>query len=264
MKTKILFLGNGPLANNAKQVLSTTFDIIFHAHTKSDLLTIKKLKLTQPSLPAVLASFGIIIEQDLLKLFEPTGILNIHPSLLPKYRGASPIETAILNGDKDFSVSIIKLSKKMDAGPIYYQTTIHNLPLNKADIYRQLATTGVTWLCKNLLHLPLPKPQNERLATFTTKLDKTFSLLTPNQDSAITTLRKIIAYQNFPKPKYSFLNQSCIILSAHLLKTNETAPLTITCQDGKILAIDYLQPENKRPMDAQSFLNGYSRDKIKL
>gem|GEM_PF-126551 len=69
----------------------------------------------------VLAGYGKMIPQGVLDFFEPFGIMNIHPSLLPKYRGPSPIETAIANGDRTFGVTIIKLVAGMDAGPIYAQ-----------------------------------------------------------------------------------------------------------------------------------------------
>ena len=68
----------------------------------------------------VLSSFGRIVPQSIIDLF-PLGIINIHPSLLPLYRGPSPIETAIENGDQQTGVSIMKLSAEMDAGPIYAQ-----------------------------------------------------------------------------------------------------------------------------------------------
>ena len=89
--TKIIFFGNGPLADYAKAILAPKFDIIFHAREKADLETVKALKAAHPDAHGVLASFGVMIKDDVLDLFEPEGILNIHPSLLPKYRGASPI-----------------------------------------------------------------------------------------------------------------------------------------------------------------------------
>ena len=137
--TKIIFFGNGPLADFSKAILEKHFDIVFHARTKEDLETVKEIKKKDKDVHGVLASFGVMIKSDVLGLFEPEGILNIHPSLLPKYRGASPIETAILSGDEDFSVSIMKLVKAMDAGPIYYQTTFKNLALDKTTIYQTLA-----------------------------------------------------------------------------------------------------------------------------
>ena len=99
-QNKIIFFGNGPLADFTKQCIenSGTCEIVFHAKNKADLDEVKRLKSATPSLFGILASFGVIIKSDILELFEPIGILNIHPSLLPKYRGASPIESAILNG----------------------------------------------------------------------------------------------------------------------------------------------------------------------
>ena len=108
---KLIFFGNGPLAETALGVLEQHFEVIFHAREKADLERVKELKCEFPEARGVLASFGVMIKNDVLEMFEPEGILNIHPSLLPLYRGASPIESAILAGDTEFSVSIMKLVK---------------------------------------------------------------------------------------------------------------------------------------------------------
>ncbi|MBQ6396396.1 hypothetical protein IJH89_02300 [Candidatus Saccharibacteria bacterium] len=258
-RPEIIFFGNGPLAETSLSVLkSAGLHILFHAKTKEDLSTVKALKLEHPSAFGVLASFGVLIKQDLLDVFEPEGILNIHPSLLPLYRGASPIESAILAGDSDFSVSIMKLVSAMDAGPIYHQETLSNLPLDKSEIYRALATAGASWLSANLLNLPTPSPQDNSKATFTKKLTKSMSFLAPESDSADLTLRKIVAFQGFPKPKYNFFNQEVIILSAHIEKnyTPSKKDLFISCKDGGYVLIDRLQPLSRKPMDAKAFLNG--------
>ena len=100
---KLIFFGNGTLAEVALGVLGQHFEVIFHAREKADLARVIELKNKFPEAHGVLASFGVMIPSSVLDLFEPEGILNIHPSLLPKYRGASPIESAILAGDSDFS-----------------------------------------------------------------------------------------------------------------------------------------------------------------
>ena len=201
----------------------------------------------------------MLIPSSVLEVFEPEGILNIHPSLLPLYRGASPIESAILAWDTDFSVSVMKLAPKMDAGPIYYQETLRDLPLVKDEIYKALAETGAKWICAHLSDLPEPVPQDDSKATYCGKLDKSMSLLTPETDTAEQTLRKIVAYQGYPKPKYAFWGVSCIILDAHVLKTGEKAVLSIPCADGLSVAVDRLQPEGRKAMDVKAFLNGYKR-----
>ncbi|MBQ1528117.1 hypothetical protein IIZ77_00525 [Candidatus Saccharibacteria bacterium] len=257
-KPEVIFFGNGALADFALEVLEPATDIIFHAKTRDDLETVKQLKKEHPKALGVLASFGVLIKQDVLDLFEPEGILNIHPSLLPKYRGASPIESAILNGDTDFSVSVMKLVRAMDAGPLYYQETLKNLPLNKTEIYKALAQAGAAWLRDHLNNLPTPQPQNDTDATFTAKLDKSMSFLAPNSDTADQTLRKIVAYQGFPKPKYNFFGHDVIIISAHIEKTcpDQTKTLSIKCANDDYIVVDKLQPLSRKPMDSKSFLNG--------
>lgn len=258
-KPKIIFFGNGPLAEYALAVLEKKCQILFRVREKDDLEVVKKLKKDNPDAHGVLASFGVMIKDDVLELFEPEGILNIHPSLLPLYRGASPIESAILSGDTDFSVSIMKITSGMDAGPIYYQETIHNLPFCKNDIYKALAECGATWIVEHLNNLPKPQPQDNEKATFTKKLSKTTSKLRPEKRTAKQLYRKVVAYQGFPKPKYEFYGVNCIILEARVLKKDEKADLVINCFDDSRLGVFKLQPEGRKPMDAKAFINGYKK-----
>ena len=264
MSTKFIFFGNGPLAEATLNQLLTAknLELVFHAKTKEDLVEVARLKQENPEIKGILASFGVLIKSDLLELFEPEGILNLHPSLLPLYRGASPIESAILNGDQDFSVSIMKLVKAMDAGPIYYQTTLKtsefssNLP-EKSEIYQKLATIGANWLIEHLDSLSKPTLQDDEKATFTTKFDKTDSNLSLSEMSATEALNRIRAFQGFPKSKLQIHGLECIILKAHVETEKSINPLAFPCQDGNFLIIDQLQPASKRPMDAKSFINGY-------
>ena len=256
---KVIFLGNGPLAEYALAVLKSKCQVIFHARTKADLEIAKKMKTAHPEAHGVLASFGVVIKKDLLDLFEPEGILNIHPSKLPLLRGASPIESAILAGETSFSVSVMKLATELDAGPIYYQKTLDNLPIDKLKIYQALAETGAEWIAANLTALPEPLKQDENKATFCSKLTKPMGILTPETDNAETTLRKIVALQGFPKPKYKFFGLSCIILKAHITEPEEKPALIIPCADGHSVTVEELQPEGRKAMDAESFLNGYAK-----
>lgn len=279
-RPKIIFFGNGPLANFSLKILSFHFDIIFHAKTKADLITVKSLKLAQPEAFGILASFGALIKPDLLEIFAPTSIINLHPSNLPAYRGPSPIETAILNGDQTFSISIMQLAKEVDAGPIYYQTTLKSSDFSqplpeKSEIYQKLAETGANWLAQNLNHLPQPTPQNHQNATFTRKFTSTDSPLLPAEKTAQTLLNQIRAFQNFPKSRYQFFGTDCIILKAHLATPAEIAQissqnpknhilhnrklLALFCAENSYLVIDQLQPAGKKPMSAPAFLNGYAK-----
>ena len=160
----------------------------------------------------------------------------------------------------------MKLVKSMDAGPIYHQETIKfdatNLP-TKDDIYQTLATSGAKWLNAHLEDLPTSTPQNDAFATFTSKLNKTFSPLKPDSKPAHVLLNEIRAFYGFPKSTYTFFNTECIILSAHILKADSyntsKKELSLLCSDGDYLVIDKLQPLGRKPMDAKSFLNGYTK-----
>lgn len=256
---KIIFFGNGMLADYALAVLKRECQVIFHARTKEDIEEAVRLKQENPDAIGVLASFGVMIGEPVLEAFEPEGILNIHPSMLPSYRGASPIESAILDGANDFGVSVMKLARAMDAGPIYHQVNISGIELDKTAIYKALATAGAEWIVQNMDNLPGPVPQDDSQATFCGKLDKSMGVLSPDTDIAELVWRKIVAFQGFPKPKYAFYGISCIILEAHVAEVGETALLSIPCADGQSVVVTRLQPEGRKAMDAKSFLNGYAK-----
>ena len=281
MKTKVIFFGNGLLADTALSRLEAADDIevIFHAREKADLEAVKTLKAENPDAKAVLASFGVMIKSDVLDIFEPEGILNVHPSLLPKYRGSSPIESAILAGDKDFSVSVMKLVKAMDAGPLYYQTTIKADEFStefpeKTEIYEKLGTAGTDWIIEHINYLPAPTIQDDSEATFTTKFDTSMSTLDLSKPAA-ELLNQIRAFQIFPKSKIVISDLECTIIKARLASENEVNTiketgtgdriittkklLVIKAGDGQYLIIDQLQPAGRKIMDAIAFKNGYMK-----
>ena len=236
------------------------------SHYQNCLEEVKRLKTIDNTgeLHGVLASFGVIIKQDILDLFEPEGILNIHPSLLPKYRGPSPIESAILNGDTKFGVSVMKLVAAMDAGPIYHQKTFTIERATKEIAYRTLATYAAEWLTRHMSNKPLSEtcpqtPQNDADATYTQKFDKSMSYLDPEHKTATELDCKVRAFAGFPKSKYKFYDLDCIIISAHVATPDETPLLYIQCYDNSRLVIDQIQPAGRKIMDAKSFKNGYAK-----
>ena len=259
MKNKIIFLGNGALAEAAYEVLCDSCEVVFWAKKKEDLDEVVRIRRENPEIKAVLASFGVLIPEGVLSEFEPEGILNIHPSLLPKYRGPSPIETAILNGDVDFGVSVMKLAKKMDAGPIYWQETVRDLPLDKDEIYRSLARTGAEWVVQNIANLPEPVAQNDAEATYTSKIEKKMGVLEPEKEPAEAILRKIVAFQGWPRAKYAFFGVNSAILEAKRVEMGSIPLLPIKCADGGVIEVLRLQPDGRKPMDAKAFLNGYRK-----
>ncbi|HWT40259.1 MAG TPA: methionyl-tRNA formyltransferase [Dongiaceae bacterium] len=208
----------------------------------------------------VLVSYGKIIPQAVIDLFEP-GIVNVHPSLLPQYRGPSPIESAILHGDTETGVSIMQLSKAMDAGPLYTQTvfnlndteTAPELEQKLAELGAQELTIALPKIVSGALQ---PVPQADDLASYCALLKKEDSLLDPTTITAEQAERRVRAYIAFPKTKATVAGHQIVITKAHVSSSASTI-LDLQCADGRYLSIDELVGPSGRGMTAKAFLNGY-------
>lgn len=124
----------------------------------------------------IVADFGLILPQQLFKVF-PFGLINIHPSLLPKYRGPSPVQNSILNGDTQTGVTIIELDKNVDHGPVVAQVEEEIKQNDTAkSLYERLFKVGANLLLKELTRIESGKllsiPQNHEHATFTHMLTR--------------------------------------------------------------------------------------------
>lgn len=209
---------------------------------------------------AILVSFGKIIPQDIIDSFE-LGIINLHPSLLPKYRGPSPIESAIYNGDNLTGVSIMTLNDKMDAGAIYAQAPVEITPATTASqLYQQTAQLGSKLLIQILPQIIAgklsPEPQDDTQATYCSLLTKAQGWLNPEKSSADQLVNQIRAYNVFPKSRLEIYDQICIITDASA-DIQPTSPLNFECVDGQFLNIHQLIAPSGKTMTATAFINGY-------
>lgn len=208
----------------------------------------------------VLVSYGKIIPQSIIDLFAP-GIINVHPSLLPLYRGPTPIESAIINGDEVTGVSIMQLSAAMDAGPVYVQKeyTLHGNE-TQPELYEILSRVGAAMLVENLpaiLNGSLsPQPQDEDRAVYCHLLRKENAPLHADQLTAIEAERKIRAHLKFPRTKTT-INSHDIIITKAKVSTQKETPLDIECRDGEYLSVVELIAPSGKTMNAESFLRGY-------
>ena len=214
----------------------------------------------------VLSSYGRIIPQVIIDLFNP-GIINIHPSLLPLYRGPSPIETAIINGDQQTGVSIMKLTAEMDAGPVYAQE-VYTLDGTETapQLYETLSALGGRMLVETLPEIIkgnlLPSPQ-QNAAIYCYLLKKEDAILHPNEITAIQAERHVRAYLEFPKTKLPYKNESIetqiIITKAHVLTSElDGKDLTVTFKNDSHLVIDELIGPSGKRMSGRDFKNGYA------
>lgn len=242
------------------KVLATSYNIPVWQPEKLRDITADIKALGSPL--GVLSSYGKIIPAPTIALFTP-GIINIHPSLLPRYRGPSPIETAIMNGDKVTGASIMQLSAGMDDGPVYIAK---QYPLKGTEtgpqLYRALATLGSELLLESLSAIVssalTPTPQDDTQATYSQLLAKDDAWLRPNDLTASEAERKIRAHLGFPKTKFRFMAHDTVITKAHTAHQNES-PLAIACKDGDYLVVDELIAPSGRRMSGTDFFRGYLR-----
>lgn len=242
------------------KVLATQHNIPVWQPEKLRDITPNVIALGKPI--GVLSSFGKIIPQKTIDLFYP-GIVNIHPSLLPKYRGPTPIETAIANGDDKTGVSIMQLSAGMDAGPIY---TVKEHPLTKnetsPELYHALADIGANLLLEALPRIAngslIPHPQDDTAATYTHLLTKQDAWLDPTVATAEVAERRIRAHLGFPRTKLRLGGHDIIVTKAHIAQ-QKSAATDITCKNETYLAIDELIAPSGRRMSARDFERGYLR-----
>ena len=208
----------------------------------------------------VLVAYGRIVPQKLIDLF-PFGIINIHPSLLPNYRGPSPIESAIANGDESTGVSIMALSAKMDAGPVYHQVE-YNLPAYEAapHLSQKLAGLAASELIATLPKIfdgsLTPVPQDESQATYCQLISKDDARLKPETQTAEQAERLVRAYKAYPRARLNVSGHDIIILEAHVA-AEQTSPLDIPFKGDTYLAINRLIAPSGKTMDSTAFIKGY-------
>lgn len=216
---------------------------------------------------AVLVSFGKIIPKRTLKLFGEVGVINIHPSRLPKYRGPSPVEAAILHGDNSTAVSIMQLDEGMDTGPVYVQK---NVPLKgnetKTELSAKLSLLGADLLVSVLPDILSgkiqPKPQSNIDVSVTSLISKQDGILDPSTDTASVLERKVRAYQGYPKPKLQIKDFDVIITSAKIANSSSDGDLVVACAKNTYLKVEKLVAPSGREMSGKAFLNGLRGHKI--
>ena len=257
------------------------------AHNKDILIINESHELLDSGLEAdigILASFGEIISKDVLNYF-PHGILNIHPSLLPKYRGASPVRAAIAAGETETGATIIKLDEELDHGKIISQ---FNIEIEKGDTTKTLREKLFTQSAEVLKALIKPyiagkitlKTQNEKEATFTTLVTKKEGFIKPKyiecaiegkifKDKWDISFIKVGSKRDILKISPSPENIDCFVRAMDPWPTAWTTvkpypkkglkklKILKAHLSGKKLVLDEVQLEGKNPVSWKQFREGY-------
>lgn len=225
----------------------------------------------------VTASYGKIIPKEILEMPKYVPI-NIHPSLLPKYRGATPIQEALLKGDTETGVSIMKMNEKMDEGDIIL---IKKIPVEETDDYvtleKKLAVLSGILIVPVLKHISenILKPigQKHEKATYCKKIQKEEGKIRWNEETAEEIKNKIRAFKLWPGTYTEWKGKRIKIHDAYeKIEEKKCPPGAVYCMEGKIevgtkkniLVITKIQMEGKKEMMVEEFLKGYEKELKKI
>ena len=226
---------------------------------------------------AVVAAYGKILPRTLLEL-PRLGMINVHASLLPKYRGAAPIQRAVMAGERETGITIIRLVQELDAGPMLTRLV---QPIGSKqtseDVEHQLAVPGAVLLVGVVddlaAGLAVETPQDPAQATYAPRLNKSEGLIDWTQP-AQSIHDRIRGLRPWPQA-FTFLDDArYIILRSRVERSvsvsagsGDARPgevlaasgeqLLVKCGDGAALAILEIQPEGRRPLEIRQFLSGH-------
>jgi len=232
--------------------------------------SVEKIKEINPDIIVVVA-YGKIISTEILGI-PKYGCINVHGSLLPKYRGAAPIQWAVLNGDKTTGVTTMYLAEEMDSGDIIYQTETEIGEFETAgELFDRLMYLGADLLVKTLQDIEngtAPRhPQNSEEASYVHQLDKSLSAIDWN-NSPRSIIKKIYGLQPWPVATADIAGMKLKIFAANytdtvtsevpgkILKADKFG-IEIACGDGESILITQVQAPGKKRMSAGDYLRGH-------
>jgi len=300
---KVIFMGTPDFAVNALQELSNHFEVllvitapdkernrrkmmptpvkeaafalklpVLTPDNVNDIEIIEYIKKLQPDF-LIEVAYGQLIKEDLLNLL-PNRFLNIHPSLLPEYRGAAPIEQAILDGEKETGVSIMIVEKGLDSGDILYSTTT---PIgNEDDIYTlsdKLAKQGakdIIYVIKNYDILYAQRKKQGEIFTYAKKITKEMGRV--NWKSSSDEVNNLVRALKARPGVYTFYGNTRIKIfnGISIFENSDKEPGTIlnissegidvACRKG-IFRVTELQFPNKKKMSVFDFVKGNTLEK---
>lgn len=239
---------------------------VMQPHTLREPTSVDEIEALSPQV-IVVAAFGQILPTSILDLPE-LGCLNVHASLLPRWRGAAPVQAAIYHGDRETGVTIMQMDPGLDTGPILTQrsTPIH-ADETGGRLTERLSRLGADLLVETLPRYARgeidPRPQDDQVATYAPMLKKSDGELGFNRD-AEALQRQVQAYEPWPTSFFTWKNRRIVVRSAHAVRSAGAPPGTTFVQDDKpaiaaglgALILDVVQPAGKRRMRGEAFLNG--------
>jgi methionyl-tRNA formyltransferase len=237
---------------------------VYTPRSFDDQDTLDELAALEPDV-IITAAYGVILPQEVLDI-PRYGCLNVHASLLPRWRGAAPIQRAILANDDVTGVSIMRMTTDLDCGDVCYVSELDILDRNTEDLTAALARLAVRALpiiLEGLEEGTLEwKPQDDSLATYAPKVKKDELLLAPDS-SAEENLLRVRASTSSNPAKAFVCDRSITVLKAHVVEGDldegtvsiKNRRVTLGTADGA-LALDEVKPDGRNAMTSKAWLLG--------
>ena len=245
--------------------------LLFPDNINKDI-EINKLEQMKPDI-AVVSAYGQILSSKLLRV-PKFGFVNLHPSLLPRWRGAAPIERALMAGDKETGVCTIKMIKELDAGPILAKERfLINLDETNSSLSQKLSIIGANQLLDviNNLELISEIPQDSEGVTYAFKIHKSETRINWNLPGKIVD--RFIRGLSEKPGAWSMMNGSRVkILKSkyvklggeigqNIISSEKKSSLLIACSEDSV-EVEIIQKEGKKPVSASEFISGYKGKNI--
>jgi len=214
---------------------------------------------------AIVVAYGQIIPKEFLNLTKK-GFINIHASILPKWRGAAPIQRSIMNLDKETGISIMKIGEKLDTGPVcnIYKINLEN-NLNAQDVSEKLSSLAAEKILDNIDDIYEDKAnfieQDHSLATYASKIQKLEGQINWKEEAKII-IGKINGLYPAPGAYFMFNGERYKILKADIGQAQGNPGevlsnyLEISCGDKKSIKIKEIQRQGKKPQNIGEFILG--------
>lgn len=241
---------------------------VYQPATLRDEEVVNTIRLLNPDVIVVVA-YGKLLPREVLEI-PPMGCINLHGSLLPKYRGAAPIQWTVLNGDKVGGATTMYMNEGLDTGDMIlrYETEVGENETS-GELFDRLAVEGADLLSRTLDLIAQGKaertPQNEENATYASMLDKSMCVIdwTKSCDEVHNLVRGLnpwpVALTTLDGKRIKVIATRKSKLSGKPGQVVSVSPLTVACGDGSVEILT-LQPEGKKSMDSKSFLMGHRLD----
>ncbi|MBE6454152.1 MAG: methionyl-tRNA formyltransferase [Alphaproteobacteria bacterium] len=216
---------------------------------------------------SIVAAYGLILPKEIIEAF-PKGCLNVHGSLLPRWRGAAPMQRAIEAGDEKTGITIMQVVEALDAGAMYKKGEIViDEDMTVGILHDKMANMGADLMSEVLSDLDNIKPevQNEALVTYAAKIEKEESKLDFNND-AVVLERKIRAFNPYPATYFEHNGERFKLLKCRVIDNDKGLTIGELWQDDKHLIIGcakqalevlQIQRQGKKAMMTEELLRGY-------